>query len=62
MKKNLYMENVGKKAKIAAFDLSNTNIKKKNDVLKLFKIYLKNNSKLIIKENKKDLLIAKKKD
>ena len=61
MKKNLYMENIGKKAKIAAFDLSNINIKKKNDVLKLFKIYLKNNSKLIIKENKKDLLIARKK-
>ena len=61
MKKNLYMENIGKKAKIASFYLSNINSKKKNDVLKLFNIYLKNNSKLIIKENKKDLLIAKNK-
>jgi len=56
------MENIGKKAKIAAFYLSNINIKKKNDVLKLFNIYLKKNSKLIIRENKKDILIAKKKN
>jgi len=39
------MENIGRKAKNATFYLSNTNIKKKNDVLKLFKIYLKNNKK-----------------
>ena len=55
MVKNIYMENVGKKAKIAFHHLSTLNIKKKNAVLKLFNSYLKKYSKLIIKANKKDI-------
>ena len=40
MLKNLYMENIGKKAKIASNELSNLNVKKRNDVLKIFYKYL----------------------
>ena len=60
MSKNLYMEEVGKKAKIASNNLFHLNSKKKDDVLKQFCIYLKNNKKLILKENQKDILKAKK--
>ena len=56
MTKNFYMEKIGKNARIASSDLSNLSIKKRNAVLKQFCKYLKIYSKLIIKENKKDVL------
>ena len=34
MKKNLYMNRLGKKAKLASLNLARTNINKKNSVLK----------------------------
>ena len=40
MTKNLYMEKVGKKAKLASLYLSNININKRNSVLKQFSQYL----------------------
>ncbi len=40
MSKNLYMENIGKKAKNASNNLSNLSIKKRNAVLKQFSKYL----------------------
>ena len=55
MKKNLYMKNIGKKAKAASFNLSNVNIHKRNLVLKQFNQYLKKNSQLILSANKKDI-------
>jgi len=55
MTKNFYMENIGKNAKNASNELSNLSIKKRNEVLKQFCKYLKIYSKLIIKENKKDI-------
>tara|TARA_B100000029_G_scaffold418961_1_gene424258 strand:- start:3124 stop:4386 length:1263 start_codon:yes stop_codon:yes gene_type:complete len=58
MKKNLYMQKIGKKAKAASFNLSNTNIYKRNSVLKQFNQYLKKNSQLILNSNKKDISIA----
>ena len=61
MSKNLYMDKIGKKAKHASFNLSNVNIDKRNSVLKLFNEYLKSNSKLILKSNKKDINYAKSK-
>ena len=61
MSKNLYMDKIGKKAKHASFNLSNVNIDKRNSVLKLFSEYLKSNSKLILKLNKKDINYAKSK-
>ena len=60
MYKNIYLEKIGKKAKIASKDLSNLSIKKRNAVLKQFCIYLKTYSKLILKENKRDMVYAKK--
>ena len=59
MNKNLYMEKIGERAKIASLNLSNTDINKRNLVLKEFNKYLKKNSKLILNSNKKDLLNAK---
>ena len=44
MSKNSYMKKLGKKAKIASFNLSKINIKKKNEVLKLFNKYLETES------------------
>ena len=41
MTKNLYMDKIGKKAKIASFHLSNLSLDKKNSVLKQFDKYLK---------------------
>jgi len=55
------MEKIGKKAKLASFNLSNLNINKKNSVLKKFSQYLKTNEKLILRANKKDILNAKSK-
>ena len=43
MPKNLYMEKIGKKAKLASFNLSALTIDKKNSVLKKFNQYLKAN-------------------
>jgi glutamate-5-semialdehyde dehydrogenase len=60
MLKNLYMEQLGKKALVASNFLSNIDIKKKNTVLKQFSIYLKIYLKDILNENKKDILKAKK--
>ena len=52
MYKNLYMEKVGKKAKLASLHLSNVNVDKRNSVLKQFSQYLKTNSKSILNANK----------
>ena len=60
MTQNLYMKKIGKNAKIASNSLANLSIKKKNDVLKQFCKYLKSNKNLILKENQKDILNAKK--
>ena len=59
--KNIYMKKIGINAKIASINLSNININKRNSVLKQFSQYLKNNSQLIIKSNKKDIAKAKSK-
>jgi glutamate-5-semialdehyde dehydrogenase len=59
MYRNLYMQQVGVKAKIASNNISHLNIVKKNLVLKKFRKYLIINSKLILKENKKDIVNAK---
>ena len=61
MPKNLYMEKIGQKAKLASMNLSNMSIAKKNSVLKQFSQYLKNNSQSILKQNKKDIFNAKSK-
>ena len=61
MTKNLYMEKIGKKAKIASINLSKITINKKNSVLKQFNQYLKLNEKAILNANKKDLLNAQSK-
>ena len=61
MKKNLYMQKIGKKAMTASLYLSNTDINKKNSVLKQFSKYLKKYSRLILNANKKDISIAKSK-
>ena len=60
MSKNLYMELIGKNAKIASNNLSKLSIKKKNEVLKKFNNYLKKYSKKILSANKKDIINAKK--
>jgi len=61
MPKNSYMEKIGKKAELASFNLSALTIDKKNSVLKQFNQYLKNNKKLILNANKKDISHAKSK-
>ena len=61
MAKNLYMEKIGTKAKIASMNLSNLNIDKKNSVLKQFSLYLKANEKIILNANKKDISNARSK-
>jgi len=60
MTKNLYMEKLGKNAKVASYELSNISIKRKNSVLRQYSTYLKSYSKLILKANKRDLLKVKK--
>ena len=59
MYNNLYMNQMGKKAKIASDNISNLSITKKNLFFKKFRKYLIANSKLILKENKKDVINAK---
>ena len=61
MSKNLYMEKIGKRAKLAALHLSNINIDKRNSVLKQYSQYLKTNSRSILNSNKKDISNAKSK-
>ncbi len=61
MKKNLYMNRLGEKAKFASLNLAKTSIDKKNSVLKYFCKYLKNNSQKILNANKKDMALAKSK-
>ena len=61
MSKNLYMDKIGKKAKIASLHLSKVSIDKRNSVLKQFNQYLKTNSRLILNSNKKDISNAKSK-
>ena len=61
MFKNLYIEKIGEKAKLAALHLSNVNIEKRNSVLKQFCQYLRTNSQSILNANKKDILNAKSK-
>ena len=61
MPKNLYMEKIGKKAKLASLHLSNVNIDKRNSVLKQFSQYLKTNTQSILNSNKKDIANAKSK-
>ena len=61
MSKNFYMEKVGKRAKIASFNLTNMNIKKRKSVLKQYNNYLKINTKLILNLNKKDIVNARSK-
>ena len=59
MSKNIYMQKIGKKAKIASSHLSNIDIIKRNSVLEQFNQYLKKNSQLILNSNKKDISKAK---
>ena len=61
MKKNLYMQEIGKKARVASLRLANTDISKRNSALKQFNKYLKKYSQLILNENKKDISFAKSK-
>ena len=58
MTKNLYIKNMGEKAKVAYSHLSKLNSSKRNSVLKQFNKYLKTNSNLILKNNKKDVTNA----
>jgi len=58
MTKNLYMDQFGKRAKIASNKLSNLSIKKRNEVLELYCYYLKKYSKQILKFNKRDILAS----
>ena len=61
MSKNLYIEKIGEKAKLASLHLSNVNIEKRNSVLKQFSQYLRANSQSILNSNKKDIYNAKSK-
>ena len=61
MKKNRYMQEIGKKARVASLRLANTDISKRNSALKQFNKYLKKYSQLILNENKKDISFAKSK-
>ena len=61
MSKNLYMEKIGEKGKLASLHLSNVNIDKRNSVLKQFNQYLKTNTQSILNSNKKDISNAKSK-
>ena len=60
MSENLYMNTVGKNAKHASNNLSYLSQEKRNEVLIKFSDYLKKYKKKILKENSKDLFLAKK--
>ena len=57
MIKNLYMNKIGRNAKIASLQISKISIEKRNAVLKQFNRYLKTNSKSILISNILFLLI-----
>ena len=59
MKKNLYIDKIGEKAKIAALGLPNIDINKRNSVFKKYSWYLKTNYKSILKANQKDFSNAR---
>ena len=59
MNKNLYMNKIGEKARIAALKLPIIDIKKRNSVLKQYSRYLKTNYKSILKSNEKDVFNAR---
>ncbi len=59
MSDKIYLKKMGEKAKKASQSLSTLSVSKKNDVLRKFSKYLKNNTKLILKANKKDILKTK---
>ncbi len=61
MTKNLYMEQIGAKAKKASINLNNISHNKKKNVLKLFSKYLNTYSKSILKANRMDILKARSK-
>ena len=61
MTKNVYMNKIGERAKIAALNLSNININKRNSVLKQFSQYLKINTRAILNSNVKDISAARRK-
>ena len=48
MKNNLYMDKIGRKAKIASLNLSNISVKKRNSVLQQYSQYLKTRRKYVI--------------
>ena len=60
MLKNLYMDKIGERAKLATASLSDLTFKKRNEVLRQYCIYLKAHTKSILDANKKDFLRAKK--
>ena len=59
MIKNLYMNKIGRNAKIASLQISKISIERRNAVLKQFNRYLKTNSKSILISNKKDIINAR---
>ena len=61
MSKNLNMEKIGKRAKIASNSMTNLSLKKRNEVLKKFNSNLKKYTKLILKANQKDMSKAQSK-
>lgn len=61
MKKNIYLDNLGKKALIASKSIVNLDEKTKNKVLNDYIVQLKKNIETILRSNKKDIEQARKK-
>ncbi len=61
MKKNIYLDNLGKKALIASKSIVNLDEKTKNKVLNDYVVQLKKNIETILRSNKKDIEQARKK-
>jgi gamma-glutamyl phosphate reductase len=61
MKKNSYLDNLGKKALIASKSIVNLDEKTKNKVLSDYIVELKKNIETILRSNKKDIGQARKK-
>ena len=61
MKKNIYLDNLGKKALIASKSIVNLDEKTKNKVLNDYIVQLKKNIEIILRSNKKDIEQARKK-
>ncbi len=55
------MKKIGERAKFASLNLSKLNVNKRNSVLELFNIYLKNYTRSILNSNKVDVAKAKSK-